>query len=276
LRDGILKQIADENAKKKELPCLAVLLIGDNPVCQKYAELKKKMAEKIGVQANLYLFDQKDSEQDILDCIEFLNSDPETQGVMIQIPIDKKFDRDKLIAAISTEKDVDGLRYCAGLESNFKPPVVLAIIEALRQSLGSSNLEAGIWEKKKISLIGHGFLVGNPLERTLKELGATDLTVVTSENILDSKFQILNSDIVISAVGKAGIVTAEMVKEGVILIDAGTTEQNGELIGDISAEAYKKASFYTPVPGGIGPATVGMLFSNLAKSKSFGSVQDIK
>jgi len=101
------------------------------------------------------------------------------------------------------------------------------------------------------------------LERTLKELGADNLSVVTSENILDSKFQILNSDILISATGKAGIIKPEMVADEVVLIDAGTAEENGELKGDIDPETYKKASYYTPVPGGIGPVTVAMLFRNL-------------
>ena len=114
-------------------------------------------------------------------------------------------------------------------------------------------------------------MVGAPLLRTLKEQGLFPIVILNEvknlksheRSFAEAQDDIANSDIIISAVGKAGIITADMVKDDVVLIDAGTTEQNGELLGDISVEAYKKASFYTPVPGGIGPATVGMLFKNL-------------
>jgi len=280
IRDEILKDLADKVVEMEEKPVMAVLLIGNDPICAKYVELKQKLAEKIGVQFNLYKFDEQNTEDEIFECIKFLNSDPETRGIMMQIPILEKFDRDKLIAAISKEKDIDGLRFCVGLESNFRPPVVLAVLEAIMRS-GKK-----IDDKTKVVMLGRGFLVGAPLLKTFKENGIDPVVIGSEGNkaedvkipagvhpaprcgtLMTEKAEddIKKADIVISAVGKAGMIKERMVKEGVILIDAGTAEQNGALVGDIDPEAYKKSLYYTPVPGGIGPVTVSMLFRNLLK-----------
>jgi len=279
IRDEILKDLADKVVEMEDKPVMAVLLIGNDPICAKYVELKQKLAEKIGVQFNLYKFDEENTEEEILECIKFLNSDPETRGIMMQIPILEKFDRDKLIAAISKEKDIDGLRFCVGLESDFRPPVVLAVLEAIMRS-GKK-----IDEKTKVVMLGRGFLVGAPLLKTFKENGIDPIVIASEGNKIEkgkipasagmtengagmtekAEDDIMKADIIISAVGKASMIKDRMVKEGVILIDAGTAEQNGALVGDIDPKAYKKSLYYTPVPGGIGPVTVSMLFRNLLK-----------
>lgn len=275
IRDEILKGLADKIVLMKQKPILAEILIGSDPVSKQYAELKKKMAEKTGIIFNIYTFSDKNDEQEITECIDFLNCDEEVNGIMIQIPVAKKFDRDKLISAISSEKDVDGLRFCLGIDSKFKPPVVLAILEALfranvisteREASGeilknSQDLSAIARDDKKIAIVGKGFLVGSPLIRALSELGVAVDAFDRKNN--EAMKQLNNYDVIVSATGKAGIIKPEMIKEGVVLIDAGTAEENGELKGDIDPKCYKKASYYTPVPGGIGPVTVAMLFQNL-------------
>lgn len=252
-----MAELASKVAKMESKPVLAEFLIGTNPVNAKYAELKQKIAEKIGVNFCLYKFDEKDTQAEIIAAIEFLNTDPETSGIMIQIPIPKKFDRDELIGKISPAKDVDGLRFCANLDSDFKPPVVLSILEAIERS--GRDVKTS-----KVALIGHGFLVGQPLERALREV-KSEKRKAESIKVFESKdnLEIFDCDIVISATGSPNLIKPEMVKEGVVLIDAGTAEENGELRGDIDPEAYAKASYYTPVPGGIGPVTVAMLLKNL-------------
>jgi len=254
IRDQILKELADKVAKMDQKPTMAVFLVGNNPVCEKYVELKKKLAEKAGIQFCLYKFTEKDCEKDIIDSIEFLNNDSETDGIMIQIPVAGKFDRDKLIRAISPKKDIDGLRYCLGFDSDFYPPVVKAILEALEQSRARD---------KKILVIGKGFLVGTPLLKALKNEGIKADSFDRRNG--DISNQIKGYDVIISATGQAGIVKEDMIKDGAVLIDAGTAEENGELKGDMDVSAYKKASYYTPVPGGIGPVTVAMLFQNLIR-----------
>jgi len=276
IRDDILKNLADKVVLMSRHPILAEILIGNDSVSKQYAQLKKKMAEKTGITFNIYTFSEKDSEEEIVECIKFLNQDDEVNGIMIQIPVSKKFDRDRLISAISEEKDVDGLRFCLGLKSNFRPPVVLAILEALGRSQTTDNQETmtnqvsriQISKGKKIALIGKGFLVGNPLARELERQGIK-FESIDSSNMHNSELIIRNSDIIISATGKAGIIKPEMVKEGAVLIDAGTAEENGELKGDIDPKAYSKAAYYTPVPGGIGPVTVALLFKNLVDGGNY-------
>ena len=257
IRDEILNNLANRVVDMERKPTMAVFLIGDNPICKQYVELKKKMAEKTGILFCLYSFDEKDSEEEIMSAIDFLNNDSETDGIMIQIPLPKAFDRQKLIEKISPDKDIDGLRFCAGLDSKFKPPVVLAILEAIKRS------ETRLNSKTKIAQIGAGFLVGAPLKKCLtQDFESVDLKMV-DKNKNDLVETIKDADIIISATGMPKLVKEEMVKEGVVLIDAGTAEENGNLIGDIDPEAYKKARYYTPVPGGIGPVTIAMLFKNV-------------
>lgn len=267
-RDEILKDLADKVAKMDRVPSLAVFLIGEDPVSAKYDEIKKKFGEKIGVEFCLYKFEEKDDQAEIEKAIEYLNDDPETDGIMIQIPLPKKFDRDALISKISPEKDVDGLRYCLGLKSKFQPPVVLSIFEAIRQS-------GAALDKSKIAVLGKGFLVGSPLLRALADAKIEPTVVLDCLDddhvgeqycVFDTengKQKIAEADIIISATGNPGLIKPEMVKDGVVLIDAGTAEESGELRGDIDPECYAKASHYTPVPGGIGPVTVAMLYRNL-------------
>lgn len=256
LRDRALAKIQKEYKGKAKTKHLAIFMVGDDPVCQRYVTLKQKLGERCNLLVSVYSFDDRDREEDILECLHFIDRDSEVDGVMIQIPISKKFDRDKLISAISARKDVDGLRYCLGLDSDFVPPVVLAIEKALAET--KANLE-----KSKIMVVGEGFLVGGPLIRRFAELGI----VADSTHKLDASAlkKLKEADIVISAVGKAGLIKPDMVKDDVVLIDAGTTESKGELKGDIDPACYAKSSFYTPVPGGIGPLTVAMLFQNLTK-----------
>jgi methylenetetrahydrofolate dehydrogenase (NADP+)/methenyltetrahydrofolate cyclohydrolase len=176
---------------------------------------------------------------------------------MIQIPVPHTFDRDALITAITPEKDIDGLRYCLGIQSRFIPPVILSILQAIDQAnlnLHSSN----------IVIIGKGFLVGSPLQRYFKDNGIT-YTAADSKTV-DLRSITSQADLVISAVGKANLITADMVRSGVTIIDAGTSEVNGQLKGDCEEQVYKKAAFYTPVPGSIGPLTVGILMKNVLRA----------
>lgn len=256
IREEILTDLMVKIETMERKPGLAVFCIGDNPVCSKYVALKKKVADRIGVNFFDFNFDSTNTQKEIVAKIAELNHDESIDGIMVQMPIPDKFDKFAIVQAISPEKDVDGLRFCCSYKSCFKPPVVLAILKAIE--------EAGkIVDNEKIVIVGRGFLVGSPLAQCLKE-------AVTGVVVLDSNTKNLEkitktADIIISAVGKHDIITPEMIEDGVVLIDAGTTEVSGELRGDIDPVCYEKASFYTPVPGGIGPVTVAMLFQNLVK-----------
>ena len=251
IRDEILGDLKKQVASLSVKPSLAVIWSGADPVSEKYINSKKKVAADLGLEFSLF---EIKKEKDIVKKIAALNSDRNISGIMVQMPLASDIDRQKVISAILPEKDVDGLRYCTGLDSKNFPPVVLAVLEAIKSS-GVSLVES------KVAIIGQGFLVGFPLSKILKDQ-------VADLRLIDDKVKNLSelthdADIIISATGQAGIISPVIVKDGAVLIDAGTTEVGGELKGDIAHSCYEKSRFYTPVPGGIGPVTVAMLFQNL-------------
>lgn len=258
IRDEILADIKKKIRTMDRKPGLAVICVGDNPVCLKYVALKKKMADKIGVNFFSYYFDSSNTQEEIISKISKLNEDEHIDGIMVQMPIPEKFDKFEVVHAIAPEKDVDGLRFCCSYHSDFKPPVVLAILKAIEEAGKDVR-------NQKVVIVGRGFLVGWPLAQCLEE--AVPGLVVADRLTRNLSEVTKDADILISAVGKHDIIMPDMVKEGAVLIDAGTTEVSGEIKGDINPECYNKASFYTPVPGGIGPVTVAMLFENLVASE---------
>jgi len=254
IRDQILGDLKNRVEKLKVKPMLSAIWVGDDFATARYIEAKKQVAEKLGICFEVIKYPESVTIDKILEKIINLNNDRSVTGIMIQLPLPKSIDEIKLIEAIDQEKDVDALRFCSDLSCRFRPPTVLAILEAIKES--------GVNIKDKIvAVIGKGFLVGSPLIRTLQGK-VTDLRVADS-NTPNLSTITLDADIVISAVGKPEIIKANMVKDGVILIDAGTSESKGSLSGDIDPLAHSKASYYTPVPGGIGPVTIAMLMRNL-------------
>lgn len=254
IRDEILAGLKESVAKMQKKPGLAVILVGEDEVNNKYAALKKKLAEDIGVVVRTYNFSDECEEKEIISKIKDLNADVNIDGIMVQMPVPKGFDKFEIVNAISPEKDVDGLRFCGGFHSHFTPPVVLAILKAVE--LANKKIE-----DCEVVVVGRGFLVGWPVSQCLGEavpgIVIADATTKHLEDITRS------ADVIISATGKAGLIRPEMISDGVVLIDAGTSEVGGELKGDVDPACYEKASFYTPVPGGIGPVTIAMLLQNL-------------
>lgn len=256
IRDEIIEGLKNKVAKMDRKPGLAVFLIGNDVICERYVALKKRIAEKIGVFVRVYKFDENSEQQEIISKIKELNTDNTIDGIMIQIPIPKNFDKFEIINAISPEKDVDGLRFCGGFHSHFTPPVVLAILKAVE--LANKNIE-----DCEVLVIGRGFLVGWPVAQCMEE--AVKGLIIADRNTKNLSSIAKTADVIISATGEASLVKPDMVKEGAVLIDAGTSEVGGELLGDIDTECYDKACYYTPVPGGIGPVTVAMLLKNLVE-----------
>jgi len=253
IRDGILADLKTKFAVLSSKPTLAVIWIGDDKVSARYIEQKRRAAELLGVHFDIFKFSDEVAASVVAEKIKELNESTEITGIMIQLPIPKNLDQQELITTILSEKDVDALRFCSEITCTFRPPVILAIMEALKAS--------GIDHRgKKVAIIGKGFLVGSPLSRHLQ--GDTDLRVADDQTPNLSTITI-DADIVISATGHAGLIRPDMIKNGAVLIDAGTAELGGKLVGDIDPRCYKKSAFYTPVPGGIGPMTVAVLFKNL-------------
>ncbi|PIT97307.1 hypothetical protein COT77_02110 [Candidatus Berkelbacteria bacterium CG10_big_fil_rev_8_21_14_0_10_41_12] len=240
----------------RKKPILAVIWLGDNFICGKFIKAKAETAKSIGVGFKLFKFCARVGEKEVQDLIEKLNADSNIDGIMIQLPVPEGLDRKKLISKISPVKDVDGLRFCAGLDSKFLPAVALAILEAL--DLAKVNLK-----RAKIAVIGKGFLVGNSIGKLFSSR-AVKFAVIDSKTKNADKI-ISEADVVITATGKSNLIKCSFLKEGVVLIDAGSAEEAGKITGDSEPACYAKASFYTPVPGGIGPITVAMLMKNLVE-----------
>jgi len=257
IRDQIIAGLKEEIGLLGLKPNLAIIWVGEDFATARYIEAKQRAAEKIGVHFDLIKYSKNSSQSEIEKRIGELNGDSGVDGIMIQIPVPEGLDMVKMIKKISPEKDVDALRFCSNFSCGFRPPVTMSIMEAIKMS-GIS------YQNKSVAVIGKGFLVGSPMVRIFEGFD-TDL------RIGDQKTPYLgtitaDADIIISATGKANLIKENMVKEGVVLIDAGTTEVGGKLAGDIDKKAYKKSKFYTPVPGGIGPVTVAMLLKNVVEA----------
>ena len=238
---------------KKDKPILAIILIGNDPLCKKYINLKVNKAKKLDIKIQVFQFPLIISQETIIAKIFDLNKSYKAKGIIVQFPLPKHIDANKVVWSIAPEKDVDGfqMRY-------FRPPAPMAIIDLLLHYKISVL-------KKKIALIGYGALVGKPLATLLNKQGA-NIYVYDKKNPINS-FKIKQADIVISAVGVPKIITEDIVSKEQIIIDAGTSSEDNAIIGDVdykNVEPIVKA--ITPVPGGIGIITVAELFRNFVKA----------
>lgn len=267
IRNEILDRLKEEVAVLSKKPVLSVIWIGDDFSSARYIEAKQRAAEKIGVHFDLIKYSSNVSLETVKTRIHELSNDPVVSGLMVQLPVPKNFDLIDLVNLISPQKDIDGLRFCSDLHCDFQPPVVLSIFEAIKRS--GMNLA-----NSKVAIIGKGYLVGYPMAKILdgkvRELRVADRSTPYMATVT------ADADLIISATGVANIIKPNMIKNGVVLIDAGTTELGGKLAGDIDEGCYTKASFYTPVPGGIGPVTVAMLLSNVVKAAQRQKMQEIE
>lgn len=257
IRDEILERLKEEISSHGGKPKLAVIWAGNDFASEKFIKAKRAAAEKAGILFDVHKFDDSISEDSILQKIDELNNDTSVTGILVQLPLPEGIDYKKVINLVKAEKDVDGLRFCSDLICSFRAPVTLAILKAIEES--GADLKGSV-----VTIVGQGFLVGAPITKILQAVALeTRITDVKTPYI--GTFTI-DADIVISATGRGRIIRPEMIKQDAILIDAGTTEMKGELAGDVDPRCYDKASYYTPVPGGIGPVTVAMLFSNVVEA----------
>lgn len=244
-------------------PGLAVIIVGEDPASQVYVRNKGKACEDVGIYSVIFELPASAAVEEILKKIDELNDDDSIDGILLQLPLPGGLDEKKLLNRIDPNKDVDGLhpvnigRLVFG-EDAFEPCTPQGCMELLRRSgVAISGAEAVV--------VGRSNLVGKPISQMLLRENAT-VTICHSKT-KDLAGVISRGDIVIAAVGKAKMITADMVKEGAAVIDVGTSKVEGKLCGDVDFDAVKeKASFITPVPGGVGPMTITMLLVNTVKS----------
>ncbi|HDE6668015.1 TPA: bifunctional methylenetetrahydrofolate dehydrogenase/methenyltetrahydrofolate cyclohydrolase FolD [Staphylococcus aureus] len=258
-RQGLQDQV--EALKEKGFtPKLSVILVGNDGASQSYVRSKKKAAEKIGMISEIVHLEETATEEEVLNELNRLNNDDSVSGILVQVPLPKQVSEQKILEAINPEKDVDGFHpinigklYID--EQTFVPCTPLGIMEILKHA--DIDLEA-----KNAVVIGRSHIVGQPVSKLLLQKNAS-VTILHSRS-KDMASYLKDADVIVSAVGKPGLVTKDVVKEGAVIIDVGNTpDENDKLKGDVDYDAVKEiAGAITPVPGGVGPLTITMVLNN--------------
>ncbi|CUU52213.1 bifunctional methylenetetrahydrofolate dehydrogenase/methenyltetrahydrofolate cyclohydrolase FolD [Actinobacillus pleuropneumoniae] len=259
IKANISEQIQAYTAQGKRKPGLAVILVGMDPASQVYVNSKRKSCAEIGIESKSYDLPAETGEAELLAIIEQLNHDDSVDGILVQLPLPKQIDATKVTEAIVPHKDVDGFhpynvgRLCQKIPTlrSCTPYGVMKLLESTGVNL--AGLHAVV--------VGASNIVGRPMAMELLLAGCT--VTVTHSRTKDLAYHVSQADIVVAGVGKPNFVKGEWIKQGAIVIDVGINRVEGKLIGDVEYSAAEaKASFITPVPGGVGPMTVAMLMQN--------------
>ena len=264
-----VKKAASELKKEGINPCLATVLIGNNSASATYVKNKHKACEEVGIITKDHKLDESVTQQELNNIIDELNADVSVHGILVQLPLPKHLNEFAVTSRISPIKDVDGLTpHNAGLLSVKKAVLVACTPSGVMEMFDYHNINL---EGKNIVLINRSNLVGKPLYHLLLEKNATVITCHSRTKDIEKFCQ--SADIIITAVGDRTkfILTPEMIKEGSIVIDVAISRFEGKLVGDCDYDKIiEKASFVTPVPGGVGPMTVAMLLKNTITATSLG------
>ena len=262
-----LKAKCDELKERGIKPKLAVVMVGDDKASQVYVRNKSKVCDEIGIEFEEHLLAENIEQKVLIEVLEKLNKDNNVHGILLQSPIPAHLDINEAFRTIVPEKDVDGFnpinvgKLCLNQDTfvSCTPYGIMKMFEAYNIDLTGKN----------VTIIGRSNIVGKPLIQCCLNKNAT-VTVCHSKT-KDLKQHTQNADIVIAAIGKSKFVTSDMIKQGAVIIDVGINRSDdGTLTGDVDyEEVYNKASYITPVPGGVGPMTIAMLMNNVIKACSF-------
>ena len=255
----IKKEISDRENDGIRRPCLAVILIGDNPASEVYVRNKKIACEKVGIKSISMDLKNDVSEDEVLTLVNKLNNDPEVDGILVQSPLPKQVNEDLVIDAISPLKDVDGFHPTnIGLLAIKKPRLRSCTPYGVIKMLKTLNINlAGM----RATIVGASNNVGRPMALELLLENCT-VTICNSKTV-DLKTKVGQAELVVVAAGIKNIVMGEWIRQGAIVIDIGINRVDGKLVGDVEfSVAKEKASYITPVPGGVGPMTVATLMEN--------------
>ena len=262
--ENLKKEVSEYKESIGKIPGLAVIILGDNPASKIYVRSKIRACEKVGIYSKEIVLSDKISEAELIKEIEKLNSDKDINGILVQLPLPEHINEKKICDAISIRKDVDGFKpeslgkIVLGDEDGFiscTPQGIIYLIDQLNMDLNGKNAV----------VVGRSNIVGKPTASLLINKGAT--TTVCNSKTKDLTGILKRADIIVVAVGKAGFLKKDMVKEGAVVIDVGINREGGKICGDVDFEGVSQiASHITPVPGGVGPMTIAMLLKNTVKA----------
>jgi len=249
LAEEILEQLKEDIAESAPLTMVAITCDSTFET-KKYLEMKKKRAALVGVSLRVVELPADATTGQAIECVE--SESAKSDGVVVQLPLPEQVERDAVLKAIPKPKDPDVFAYGEKYD-RILPPVIGAIDEI-------SQLHEIEWKNKKVVILGQGRLVGIPAARYARKKGAR--VRVYEEDTLDMR-SLKTADIIISGIGQPHFIEPHLVQEGVVIFDAGTSEDGGELVGDMHPDTAELTALYTPVPGGIGPLTIALLLRNL-------------
>jgi methylenetetrahydrofolate dehydrogenase (NADP+)/methenyltetrahydrofolate cyclohydrolase len=258
------RQTASEINDLNLEPSLAIIRTLNTEGQIRFTNMKKEIAAQLGIKCEIVDITEEPSNERLIALIQ--KHSQNFKGILVQLPLHNNLEKITILNSIPYKNDVEGFSKCRIGESiqtipSIYSPVAMAIVDALKKALEDTSLTP---KGLKATLVGDSYMIGRPLVQILNHMGLT--VTLTNQYTQNLKSQTLDSDIVISGVGKAGLVTTDMVKDGVIAIDAGVSiDQEGKVYGDIAPTVQSKASFFTPPTGGIGPLTIAYIFRNLLK-----------
>ncbi len=262
-----VKKAVEELKSQGVEPCLATILVGDNPASATYVRNKHKACEEVGIKTKDHKLQSSLSQKEMNELLDSLNNDSTVHGILVQLPLPEQLDEFATTARISPIKDVDGLTpHNAGLLAMKKAALVACTPSGIMEMFDYHNIDL---EGKDVVMINRSNLIGKPLYHLLLEKNATVITCHSRTKNLKEHCQ--RADIIITAVGNRTkfTLTPDMIKDGAIVIDVAITRHDGKLAGDADYDKIiEKASFATPVPGGVGPMTVAMLLKNTVTAAS--------
>ena len=265
IRASIKKEV--DNLKKESIiPGLAFILVGDNPASQVYVNMKTKACEEVGIYSINHRMPSEISERELIEVIKMLNDNPMVDGILVQLPLPKHLNEEKIIETIDYRKDVDGFHpYNMGRLARGNPLFISCTPYGIMKLLNEYSIDV---KGRDVVVVGAGNITGKPMALMLTNSGATvQICHIYTQNL---KEKTKRADIVISAVGKPNLITEDMVKEGAVVVDVGISRVKDRVVGDVDFEGVsKKASYITPVPGGVGPMTIAMLLYNTLQSVKF-------
>ena len=273
IREELAREIAELKEKHNLIPGLATVLIGEDPASQVYVGQKEKTSLALGIYSERHDLPAETTQKDLMALVDKLNQDPKIHGILVQLPLPKHLDETEVLYAINPKKDVDGFHPVnVGKLMIGEPDYLPCTPHGIQQLLVRSGVEISGAE---VVVLGRSNIVGKPIANILlqKKEGANATVTICHTGTRDISFHTRRADILIVAAGRPKAVTADMVKEGVVVIDVGvnrigkTPEGKAILAGDVDFEAVKeKAGAITPVPGGVGPMTIIMLMTNTVRA----------
>ena len=263
VRERVRDEVAELSGELGRAPGLATVLVGDDPASAIYVRRKREASEEVGISSIHHEPDASISEADLLELVAELNRSEEVDGILVQLPLPEPIDAAAVVAAISAEKDVDGLTPAsAGLLARGEPRLVPATPRGVMELLAAAGTDPS---GKEAVIVGRSNLVGRPLASLL--LGADATVTICHSRTPDLGEVCRRAEILVAAAGRPKLVTAEMVRPGATVIDVGTNRTEEGLVGDVDFEAVSEvAGAITPVPGGVGPMTIAMLLVNTVQA----------